>query len=66
MHQPALRCALDTVGPGRVVLGSDYPFRGPVQRAVADVADAGFDKATQELILCGNAPAAMRSGLGVS
>jgi predicted TIM-barrel fold metal-dependent hydrolase len=35
-HPPALRCALDTVGSERILLGSDYPFRGPTARAVAD------------------------------
>lgn len=54
-HQPALRCALDTVGPSRLVLGSDYPFRGPVERALADVRDSGFDEAIQELVLSRNA-----------
>ena len=38
-HPPALRCALDTVGPDRLLLGSDHPFRGAVSRAVADVHD---------------------------
>jgi len=36
-HPPAMRCAVDTVGADRLVLGSDYPFRGPQQRAVDDV-----------------------------
>lgn len=56
-HHPALRCALDTVGSSRLVLGSDYPFRGPVQRAVHDVQGSGVDEATQELILGSNAAA---------
>ncbi|WAJ46231.1 amidohydrolase family protein [Mycobacterium sp. Aquia_216] len=59
-HRPALRCALDTVGPGRLVLGSDYPFRGPVERALADIADSGLDAATRESILCRNAAALTR------
>ncbi len=58
-HRPALRCALDTVGSGRLVLGSDYPFRGPVQRAVADVGSSGVDEATKASILCGNVAAAI-------
>jgi predicted TIM-barrel fold metal-dependent hydrolase len=65
-HQPALRCALDTVGPGRVVLGSDYPFRGQVQRAVADVRGAGLDDATEDLIMCGNAAATIRCVAGTA
>lgn len=36
-HPPAFRCALDTVGADRLVLGTDYPFRGSLQRAVDDV-----------------------------
>lgn len=36
-HPPALRCALETVGEDRLLLGSDYPFRGPFMRAVDDI-----------------------------
>lgn len=36
-HPPAMRCAVDTAGADRLVLGSDYPFRGTPQRAVEDV-----------------------------
>jgi aminocarboxymuconate-semialdehyde decarboxylase len=36
-HSPAMRCAVDTMGPERIVLGSDFPNRGPSGRAVADV-----------------------------
>jgi aminocarboxymuconate-semialdehyde decarboxylase len=36
-HPPAFRCALDTVGADRLVLGTDYPFRGSLRRAVDDV-----------------------------
>ncbi|MEO8694803.1 MAG: amidohydrolase family protein [Acidimicrobiales bacterium] len=36
-HPPAFRCALDTVGADRIVLGTDYPFRGSLERAVDDV-----------------------------
>lgn len=38
-HPPAFRCALDTVGSERLVLGTDYPFRGSLQRAVDDVVE---------------------------
>jgi predicted TIM-barrel fold metal-dependent hydrolase len=38
-HPPAMRCAVDTVGHGRLLLGSDYPFRGSAGRAVQDVRD---------------------------
>jgi aminocarboxymuconate-semialdehyde decarboxylase len=36
-HPPAFRCAIDTVGADRLVLGTDYPFRGSLRRAVDDV-----------------------------
>ena len=36
-HPPAFRCALETAGADRLVLGTDYPFRGTLRRAVADV-----------------------------
>ncbi|MCW2607657.1 MAG: amidohydrolase [Frankiales bacterium] len=36
-HPPALRCAVETVGADRLVLGTDYPFRGAQQRGVDDV-----------------------------
>ena len=36
-HPPAFRCALDTAGFERLVLGTDYPFRGALRRAVDDV-----------------------------
>ncbi len=60
-HQPALRCALDTVGSSRLVLGSDYPFRGPVERAVADVLGSGLDEAIKQSIMRHNSAAALRS-----
>ncbi|WP_373140953.1 amidohydrolase family protein [Mycobacterium marinum] len=63
-HSPALRCAVDTVGPDRLVLGSDYPFRGPIARAVADVADSGIDQTVRESVLTRNASAAIRSLAG--
>jgi len=36
-HPPALRCARDSVGAERLLLGSDYPFRGNLARAVCDL-----------------------------
>ncbi|ACC38554.1 amidohydrolase [Mycobacterium marinum M] len=63
-HPPALRCALDTIGPSRLVLGSDYPFRGPVARAIADIADSGVDETFKESALIGNATAAIRTAAG--
>lgn len=40
-HAPALRCALDTVGPDRIVFGSDYPHViGDVGGAIASIQQA--------------------------
>ena len=54
-HPPALRCAAETVGPERIMLGSDYPFRGPVRRCVDDVREAGFGEAETRAMLGGTA-----------
>lgn len=59
-HPPALRCAVDTVGVGRVVLGSDYPFRGPVARAVDDVRGSFLSPDEQALVLAGTATTTFR------
>ncbi|HLI36979.1 MAG TPA: amidohydrolase family protein [Streptosporangiaceae bacterium] len=34
---PALRCARESIGAGRLLLGSDFPFRGAQSRAVQDL-----------------------------
>jgi aminocarboxymuconate-semialdehyde decarboxylase len=40
-HAPALRCALETVGPDRIVFGSDYPHViGDVGGAIASIQQA--------------------------
>ncbi len=52
-HAPALDCALDTVGADRLLLGSDFPFRGPVSRAVDDV-ESGLGLDGAERVLGGN------------
>jgi aminocarboxymuconate-semialdehyde decarboxylase len=54
-HAPALRCAIDTVGPTRIVLGSDYPDRARLQGAIRDIEDAGLRPADRDAILGGNA-----------
>lgn len=56
-HPPAFRCALETVGAGRLALGTDYPFRGSLARAVADVRQHSLPSADQEAILGGNVAA---------
>ncbi|MGH9245098.1 MAG: amidohydrolase family protein [Acidimicrobiales bacterium] len=39
-HAPALHCAIETVGVDRLVLGSDYPFRGPLRRMIDHIVEA--------------------------
>ena len=36
-HPPALRCARESIGADRLLLGSDFPFRGALSRAVQDL-----------------------------
>jgi aminocarboxymuconate-semialdehyde decarboxylase len=54
-HPPAFRCALDTVGADRLVLGTDYPFRGSLRRAVDDVIDNAPTAEARAAILGGTA-----------
>jgi predicted TIM-barrel fold metal-dependent hydrolase len=54
-HPPALRCAIDTVGADRIMLGSDYPFRGSLAQCVGDVIDADIDQSEREAIIHGTA-----------
>ena len=53
-HPPALHCAAKTIGSERLLLGSDYPFRGHVSRAVADIVDA-LDGTERQGVLGANA-----------
>lgn len=46
-HPPAPRCALETVGASRLVLGSDHPARGPLHRRVDDIAASFTDEKDQ-------------------
>jgi aminocarboxymuconate-semialdehyde decarboxylase len=50
-HPPAFRCAVETCGADRLVLGTDYPFRGSLQRAVDDVLAHAPDAAARAAIL---------------
>jgi aminocarboxymuconate-semialdehyde decarboxylase len=54
-HPPAFRCALDTVGADRLVLGTDYPFRGSLRRAVDDVVENAPSAVARAAILGGTA-----------
>jgi aminocarboxymuconate-semialdehyde decarboxylase len=59
-HPPALRCAVDTMGADRVLLGSDAPFRGPIVRAVTDVEQSFLGEVDQRLVLSETALATFR------
>mgnify|MGYP001602349087 FL=1 len=62
-HEPALKCAVDTVGADHLLLGSDYPWvRGGMKRSIEDVLRFGFSAAEAEGILGGNAFRVLRSG----
>ena len=55
-HRPALRCAAETVGASRIMLGSDFPFRGELRRCVDDVRGASFlDEDEKRAMLGGTA-----------
>jgi aminocarboxymuconate-semialdehyde decarboxylase len=54
-HPPAMRCAVETMGADRLVMGSDYPNRGSARRAVADVTDYFHDDEARALVLGGTA-----------
>jgi aminocarboxymuconate-semialdehyde decarboxylase len=51
---PALRATVETTGATRLLLGSDFPFRGPLDRAVGDV-NAHLAAADRAAVLGGNA-----------
>jgi predicted TIM-barrel fold metal-dependent hydrolase len=51
-YQPeALTCAIDTVGGDRIMLGSDYPFRGDLSVCVEDIQTADIPDETRSAIL---------------
>ncbi len=53
-HPPAFRCALETVGADRMALGTDYPFRGSLLRAVRDVRRQRLGPREEQAVLGGN------------
>jgi aminocarboxymuconate-semialdehyde decarboxylase len=55
LHPRALRFVLEAVGPARVVLGSDYPFRMGTRDPLGALDAAGPDPATRERIAVANA-----------
>jgi predicted TIM-barrel fold metal-dependent hydrolase len=54
-HAPAMQCAVQTMGADRLVMGSDFPNRGPVGRAVADVVEFFADGDERSAVLGGTA-----------
>ena len=54
-HEPAFRCALETVGAERIMLGSDYPFRGALDRCVGSVRRSVLGTEVERLILTATA-----------
>ena len=55
-HNPALECAVRTVGADHLLLGSDYPWvREGMKRSIEDVLGIGFSEAEAEGILGQNA-----------
>lgn len=55
-HPPALRCALDTMGVGHLLLGSDHPFAmGDMSQAVESVRALGLTAEDEERVFSGNA-----------
>jgi aminocarboxymuconate-semialdehyde decarboxylase len=55
-YQPeALQCAVDTVGGDRIMIASDYPFRGELGICIEDIENADLPEATRQAILGGTA-----------
>ena len=54
-HEPSLMCTVDTMGASRVVTGSDFPFRGAVERCVSDIRNSRLSPQDKDLILHQNA-----------
>jgi aminocarboxymuconate-semialdehyde decarboxylase len=54
-HPPAMRCVVETMGPDRLVMGSDFPNRGPSARTVADVVGFFEDGDVRAMVLGGTA-----------
>jgi predicted TIM-barrel fold metal-dependent hydrolase len=52
---PALRLAAETFGADRIMLASDYPFRGPLEACVRDIQQGGFSNEQTDSIMGGTA-----------
>lgn len=56
-YRPALRLAVEAFGADRIMLGSDYPFRGPPREAIEDVTAAGLARDDERAVLASTARA---------
>lgn len=55
-HAPAIRCAVDTLGEGQVLFGSDFPpVPRPLAASVQDVRSSGIAAGAQQMVLGENA-----------
>lgn len=53
-HRPALRCAIETLGAGQILFGTDYPHViGDVNGALEDIQSLGLDDEAQTGMLGG-------------
>jgi aminocarboxymuconate-semialdehyde decarboxylase len=50
-YGPALRCACETLGTQRLMLGTDFPYIGSIKDNVDYVLQAGLSQQDQEQIL---------------
>ena len=58
-HPAALRCACETFGADRILLGTDLPYLAGdrFERSVSYIGDAGLSEAEKQAIYGGNAQA---------
>ena len=63
-HVPALRCAIDSFGAGRLLLGTDFPYENgdTFIRAVDYISDPQIDQAAARAIVDRNASALLGIG----
>jgi hypothetical protein len=58
-HPPALRCAADSLGADRLVLGTDFPYQNAAayERAVGYITTSGLASGDADRVLSANAEA---------
>ena len=63
-HPPALRCAADSLGADRLVLGTDFPYQNGTayERAVSYITTSGLAPGDADRVLSGNAQALLGRG----